>query len=265
MANEQKHHFILVHGACHGAWSWYKVKPRLESLGHRVTVLDLAATGINMKSIQEVHTFSEYSQPLFEIMEALLENERVVLVGHSLGGLNLAFAMEKFPEKILLAVFCNAFVPNTIHKASYISDQYVEKTPTESWLDTQFLPYESSNEPEMSMFFGPKFLSSKLYQLSPIEDLELAKMLVRPGSLFLHDLAKAKKFSNQGYGSVARVCVIGKEDIAIPVEFQRWMAEIGDVKEVVEIEGADHMVMNSKPQQLCDCLLQLANKYTHCK
>ncbi|KAL4275907.1 hypothetical protein AHAS_Ahas20G0154100 [Arachis hypogaea] len=21
----RKHHFVLVHGSCHGAWSWYKV------------------------------------------------------------------------------------------------------------------------------------------------------------------------------------------------------------------------------------------------
>ena len=38
-------HFVLVHGLCHGAWSWYKVTTALESAGHRVTALDLAASG----------------------------------------------------------------------------------------------------------------------------------------------------------------------------------------------------------------------------
>ncbi|KAL7240066.1 hypothetical protein ACSBR2_005848 [Camellia fascicularis] len=37
-AKQQIHtHFVLVHGACHGAWCWYKLKPLLESHGHKVT------------------------------------------------------------------------------------------------------------------------------------------------------------------------------------------------------------------------------------
>ncbi|KAJ0076110.1 hypothetical protein Patl1_33896 [Pistacia atlantica] len=92
-------HFILVHGTNHGAWCWYKVKPRLEAAGHRVTALDLAASGINMKSIHEVHSF------------------------YDLGGLNLALAMDKFPEKIYVAVFLSAFMPDTNHHPSYILEQ----------------------------------------------------------------------------------------------------------------------------------------------
>ncbi|TYH44746.1 hypothetical protein ES332_D11G216800v1 [Gossypium tomentosum] len=68
--NKQKH-FILVHGACHGAWCWYKLKPRLESAGHRVTAVDMAASGINMKAIQGVHSMYEYSKPLLEILASL--------------------------------------------------------------------------------------------------------------------------------------------------------------------------------------------------
>ncbi|EXB63678.1 hypothetical protein L484_027021 [Morus notabilis] len=35
-------HFVLVHGSCHGGWSWYKLVPLLKSAGHAVTALDLA-------------------------------------------------------------------------------------------------------------------------------------------------------------------------------------------------------------------------------
>lgn len=38
-------HFVLVHGLCHGAWCWYKLAPLLEAAGHRVTAVDLAASG----------------------------------------------------------------------------------------------------------------------------------------------------------------------------------------------------------------------------
>ncbi|XP_047333643.1 salicylic acid-binding protein 2-like [Impatiens glandulifera] len=54
-------HFVLVHGACHGAWCWYKLKPLLESAGHKVTAIDMAASGINPKKIEEVWTFDDYN------------------------------------------------------------------------------------------------------------------------------------------------------------------------------------------------------------
>ncbi|KAK4793616.1 hypothetical protein SAY86_024051 [Trapa natans] len=57
-------HFVLVHGA----WSWYKVKPRLEVRGHRVAVLDLTASGVSPRAIEEVFTFREYSQPLLDFL-----------------------------------------------------------------------------------------------------------------------------------------------------------------------------------------------------
>lgn len=116
-------HFILVHGACHGAWCWYKLKPRLESAGHRVTTLDMAASGINMKAIQSVHSMYEYSKPLLEILASLPQGEKAILVGHSLGGLNLALAMDKYPEKISAAVFLAAFMPDTAHRPSFVLEQ----------------------------------------------------------------------------------------------------------------------------------------------
>ncbi|KAB1214680.1 Salicylic acid-binding protein 2 [Morella rubra] len=263
-ASKEKTHFVLVHGACHGAWCWYKVKPRLESAGHRVTALDLAASGIKMRAIQEVHTLYEYTEPLLELLVSLPPNEKVVLVGHSLGGMNLALAMDKYPEKVAVAVFLTAFMPDTTHKPSYVLDQLIERTPAEEWLDTQFSPYGSVDAPSTSMFFGPRFFSSKLYQLSPIEDLELAKALARPSSLFIEDLSKlAKNFSNEGYGSVPRVYVVCEEDMAVTKEFQLWMIENGGVNEyqyrtdgmvppmtfqasnhVMEIKGAhDHILI----------------------
>lgn len=254
-------HFVLVHGACHGAWCWQKFKTLLESASNRVTVLDLAASGANMKAIQDVETLDEYTEPLLEFLASLQPKEKVILVGHSLGGLSLALAMEKFPEKIAVAVFLSAFMPDTTHKPSFVLDQYNERTPAEAWLDTQFLPYSSSQCHLTTMFFGPKFLSSKLYQLTPREDLEQAKTMVRPGSLFLYDLSKANSFSTTGYGSVKRVYVMCDEDLAIPVEFQRWMIENSAVEEVMEIKGADHMAMLSKPQELFHCLSEIANKH----
>ncbi|KAF6159144.1 hypothetical protein GIB67_032761 [Kingdonia uniflora] len=89
-------HFVLIHGICHRAWCWYKVKTLLEYEGHRVTALDLAASGVNMRKIEEVGTFANYSQPLIEFLELIPQEEKVILVGHSFGGISLALAWRIF-------------------------------------------------------------------------------------------------------------------------------------------------------------------------
>ncbi|XP_057951332.1 salicylic acid-binding protein 2-like isoform X2 [Malania oleifera] len=257
---EQKSmHFVLVHGACHGAWCWYKLKPRLESAGHRVTALDLAASGIDTQTIEELTSLADYSRPLMELMAAIPPGEKVILVGHSLGGLNLALAMDHFPDKISLAVFLTAFMPDSVHRPSYVLEQKVSK---EYWLDTQFLSYGTSEKPLTSMFFGPKFLRSNLYQLCSDEDYMLARMLSRPGSLFVEDLSKAKNFSSEGFGAVKKAYVVCTEDKGIWEEFQRWMIENGGAGIEVEVmNGADHMPMLSMTQELCNRLSQIAAKY----
>ncbi|KHN00594.1 Polyneuridine-aldehyde esterase [Glycine soja] len=242
-------HYVLVHGACHGAWCWYKLKPRLESEGHKVTVLNHAASGINMKKIEDVGTFSEYTEPLLQLLDTIPSNEKVVLVSHSLGGMSIAIAMEKFQEKVAVGVFLAAFAPDVEHRPSYVLEKYNERTPSEEWLDTEFCQCGNKT----LMFFGPKFLSYKLYQLCPGP--------LRPSSFFIEHLSKEKNFSKQRYGSVPRVYIVCPEDLGIPLNYQHWMIQNAGFNDVVEINGADHKPMVCKPQELCDSLQQIAAKY----
>ncbi|KAJ9170764.1 hypothetical protein P3X46_018844 [Hevea brasiliensis] len=259
-ANNGKH-FVLVHGAGGGAWVWYKVKPRLEAAGHCVTVLDMAASGRHPKAFQEVHTFTEYNEPLMEFMGFLQEKEKVILVGHSLGGMNLALAMEKYPDKISAAVFVSAVLPDTLYHPSYVFEKLYEMAPKDVGVDNQISYQESANGPITWVHFGPKYIASKLYDLSPIEDVELAKILYRPGSFFISDLSRAKKFSIEKYGSVKRVYILCKDDKVVTEEFQRWVIEYSGIKDVIEIRGSDHMPMASNPHELCNHLIQIAHKY----
>lgn len=105
-------HFVLVHGASHGAWCWYKLVTQLKQVGHRATALDLGACGVNPKQLIEVISIWDYVQPLMDFMASLPQGETVILVGHSYAGLCISLAMETFPEKISVAVFLTAYMPN---------------------------------------------------------------------------------------------------------------------------------------------------------
>ncbi|VAH64899.1 unnamed protein product [Triticum turgidum subsp. durum] len=116
-------HIVLVHGACLGGWSWFKVATRLRSAGHRVSTPDLAASGVDPRPLREVPTFRDYTKPLLDLLESLPPGEKVVLVGHSLGGVNIALACELFPEKIAAAVFVAAFMPDHRSPPSYVLEK----------------------------------------------------------------------------------------------------------------------------------------------
>ncbi|XP_058072891.1 methyl jasmonate esterase 1-like isoform X2 [Magnolia sinica] len=214
---KNKQHFILVHGACHGAWCWYKVATLLISTGNQVTALDLGSSGTNPKKFNdEFCTFSDYSQPLLDIMASLPPQQKVILVGHSLGGLTLALAMDRYPEKVSAAVFVTAFMPDSSNRLSFVLDK----------------------------------------------DMTLATTLLRATPLPREEQSNAPILSEERYGSVSRVYIMCDEDICITYNFQRWMIENDPVKEVKVINGSDHMPMFSKPQELCLCLLKIAETYS---
>lgn len=100
-----KKHFVLVHGVCFGAWCWYKVITLLKSAGHRVTAFELGSSGINPKKLNELYFVSDYVQPLLDFMASLPQEEKVILVGHSYGGMGISLAIEKVPNKISAAIF----------------------------------------------------------------------------------------------------------------------------------------------------------------
>ncbi|KAJ3699293.1 hypothetical protein LUZ61_002998 [Rhynchospora tenuis] len=259
--NSSSKHIILIHGACHGAWSWYKVTTQLQSAGYRVTVPDMAASGRDPRQLAEVSSFREYSQPLLDILRSLPPEEKVILVGHSLGGVNIALAMEEFPEKIAAAVFLAAFMPDSYSPPSHVIDKYREERPLSAWMDTEFKSFSSGNKILTSMFFGPDFMQSKLYQLCSPKDLTLGMSLIRVSSLFLEDLRLQKPFSKARFGSVDAVYMICSEDLGIPLEYQQSMiTSHGLVKEVKTIK-ADHMAMLSAAEELSSCLMEIADKY----
>ncbi|KAF3335338.1 putative esterase PIR7A [Carex littledalei] len=261
MAQEIKRkHFILVHGLCHGAWCWYKISPLLQKAGHRVTAVDLAACGTHPSGLDELHSFTDYTEPLTRTMVSIPPGEKVIIVKHSFGGLSVSLAMEKFSEKISVAVFAAAVMTCVENPKLFISEVFSHSR--EIYMDCKMKEKQESPNQLSSIEFGPEYMSNKLYQNCPIEDLELAKLLVRPGTQFKDDKIYEKMITKEKYGQVPRVYIVCRDDRIAPEQFQKWMIEQSPGTEVMEIAGADHMVMLSKPTELFNVLQEIANKYS---
>ncbi|KAM6564428.1 hypothetical protein CsatB_024426 [Cannabis sativa] len=258
--SKSSHHFVLVHGAGHGGWCWYKVATLLKSTGHNVTAIDLTASGINPIQVNQINgSVVDYNKPLMDFMGTHNIN-KVILVGHSLGGLSISLAMESFPHKISAAVFVSASMPGLNLTFLNIFQEFSRRSG--SFLDSKFIFGNGPNNPATALVFGPNYLATKMYQLSPPEDLVLAGSLMRAWPLFNNDLVKKQvKLSKERYGSVDRVFIVCDQDLTADESFQRWMIERNPPHQVKLINGTDHMVMITKPLNLFTLLLEVAETY----
>jgi pimeloyl-ACP methyl ester carboxylesterase len=102
-------HFVLVHGAWHGAWCWEKVVPLLAARGHRVRAIDLPGHGDDPQPPGEVG-WDDYLRRMGEVLEAAPEPP--LLVGHSLGGAVITSAADRWPERIRALVYLAAMLPD---------------------------------------------------------------------------------------------------------------------------------------------------------
>ena len=61
--------FLLVHGACHGAWCWEEVVGRLRARGHRVAALDLPGHGRRASEVRRA-SIASYAAAVADALAA---------------------------------------------------------------------------------------------------------------------------------------------------------------------------------------------------
>ncbi|XP_022893705.1 methylesterase 17-like isoform X2 [Olea europaea var. sylvestris] len=122
----KKPHFVMIHGISGGGWCWYKIRCLMENSGYKVSCIDLKGSGIDQIDPNTVLSFKEYNNPLLQFLSSLNDNEKVILVGHSAGGLSLTDAIHKFAKKISLAVYVAA----TMLKTGYVTKEDIKDDST---------------------------------------------------------------------------------------------------------------------------------------
>ncbi|CAK7340009.1 unnamed protein product [Dovyalis caffra] len=103
-----------------------------------------------------------------DFMSSLPENDQVILVGHSAGGLSVTQATHKFSKKIRLAVYLAA----TMLKMGYWTDQDIQDGVPDlsSFGDVYELGFGlGSDHPPTSAIVKKEFQRKIVYQMSPQE------------------------------------------------------------------------------------------------
>lgn len=102
--------FVLVHGGWHGGWCWGRVAPLLRAGGHEVHTPTLTGLGERAHLLSPDIDLDTHLRDVAGVLE-YEELHRVVLVGHSYGGMVITGVADRAPERLAQLVYLDAFVP----------------------------------------------------------------------------------------------------------------------------------------------------------
>ena len=106
--------FVLVHGAWHGGWCWWKTAPLLRDAGHHVHTPSLTGLGDREHLARlippAVLNLDLHIRDIVQLLDSA-DLSDVVLVGHAYAGMVITGAAELRPERIAALVYVNGVAP----------------------------------------------------------------------------------------------------------------------------------------------------------
>jgi len=128
---ENKAVYVLVHGGWHSHSAWDRVVPILEADGQVALTLDLPGAGANAiapaslaRRPFDADAFANERSPVADVTQeqrthavvalvraaALLGDGKVILIGHSAGGVTVSAVAEEIPELLHAVVYLSGFL-----------------------------------------------------------------------------------------------------------------------------------------------------------
>jgi len=234
--------FVLVHGAFQGPYAWQFVKADLERRGQNVVVVELPGHGTDVTNPATVN-IDVYRDKVIAAINLI--PGKVVLVGHSMGGMVVSATAEKIPQKIEKLIFIGAFVP-----ANGQSILQLAATDQSSLFGPALIP--SSDQLSLGM---------KLTDLAPVfcadgsdavKQLLIANYRSEPSIPF----GSVATITAAKFGSVDKYYIYTSKDMAIGLANQQRMAKSAGITKVYTIESS-HCPFLSKPDELTTILIDI--------
>lgn len=236
--------YILIHGAFHGGWCWERVTPLIESAGHRALAPDLPGMGGDRTPFS-ADPLTQWADAIAALVEA--QQEPVILVGHSLGGVILSLLAERMPERIARLVYVTALIlrdGDTLLGGQDIND--VDADPN------SFVRLSEDG----SMTYANAANAADLFY-TQLSDADKAAAMARLTGQPLALLHSRLRLTPERFGRVPRAYIEATCDRALPLDIQRAMQVNAPCETVIALPS-DHSPFYSMPERLTEALLSLA-------
>jgi pimeloyl-ACP methyl ester carboxylesterase len=273
---------LLIHGAWHSALHWRKVAELLTYMGHRVVAMDLPGHGLQAKfptsylrqdlamlateeSPLKALTIKDYVDAVVEVVRTLSADRKVIVVGHSMGGIVLNQLGEKVPERIERLVYLTAFCPTKLPSLlAYTS--LPQAATAQSLLDDTTIgdPVKIGAIRVNTRSTDPSYIEKlrlRFYNDMTMEDfLPYAHSLT--SDIPLGPTTADTRGTSERWGRVPRTFIRCTNDRAIPLALQDLMIEQANEltpgnKFHVQTLKSSHSPFASQPKLLSDILGRL--------
>ncbi|BAV04905.1 Pimeloyl-ACP methyl ester carboxylesterase [Filimonas lacunae] len=235
--------YVLVHGAWQAPYVWDSVRIRLEKDGAKVVVVALPGHGADTTAPASL-TLNVYQDKVIKALDGV--SGKVILVGHSLGGMVISAVGEKVPERIEKLIYIGAYLPQNGQSLLDLAN-----TDADSQLRTSLRP-------------SPDFVT-----LDVVRE-ELANIFIQDGSEKVKAAVLANyraepgiPFSNPvtltagNYGRLEKVYIKTLQDHVVSPSLQDRMIAAGGITKTYQL-NTSHSPFLSKPDSVSIALEQLA-------
>ena len=236
MSDTTKQTIVLVHGAYADSSSWNGSITELRRAGHRV----LAAAN----PLRGIEADAEYLRSVLDSIDG-----PIVLAGHSYGGVVMSHAAAGNPNVTALV-----FVASFLAEPGETLVQLVEKFPgAELGSAAQPVPYPTPDgEMAPELYIDQERYPALFAGDVDVETAQQMAVAQRPLALAAFEAPSTRA----AWTSIPSWVLLARQDLAVPTELSRWMAERAGAQ-VVEVD-ASHAVTVSQPSVVTEVILEAA-------
>jgi pimeloyl-ACP methyl ester carboxylesterase len=236
--------FVLVHGAWHGAWCWYKIIPRLEAAGHQVIAPDLPGHGIDKSPVGQFDV-NGYAASIESILDTL--DEPAILVGHSMGGIVVQLVGQHRPEKVAGIVYLatGAIADGNTPENDEVMTAAIGEALSGAVFDQQAGTIALPADESTRLFYG---------DCDPY-DIALASLLLVPESA--GSVTTAVEQTPDRYGTVPRHAIVTLNDAVMLPAMQWKFHERDGITDILTLPTS-HSPFFSQPDELTQHLVGIA-------
>ena len=237
------HTYVLVHGAWQAPYVWDDVRAQLTNSGNKVIVVELPGHGSD-QTAPHLLSLDVYRDKVIQAINSA--SGKVILVGHSMGGMVVTHVAEQVPSQIEKLVYIGAFLPangqSLLELANTDPDSRLGPALSQS-PDKLLL---NVNQAELTNLFIPDGTQAA-------KDKVVANYRAEPAIPFTNTVA----LTSAGFGSVEKVYIKTLQDIVISPGLQDRMITAAGIKTVYEV-NTSHSPFLSQPKSVGDLLEKVA-------
>lgn len=240
--------YVLVHGAWQAPYVWDAVKTSLINEGNNVTVVELPGHGSD-NIVPSTITLNLYRDKVADALSKI--NGKVILVGHSLGGMIISVVAEQNPSKIEKLVYLAAYLPTSGQSLFDLAGTDAGSSLGGSVNGQKILTQNDANGTlEIAQ---DQIVSIFIQDGSPqVQNLVLKNYRPEPAIPFITPVT----LTAANFGSVEKVYIKTLQDHVVSPGLQDKMIASGNVKKVYQL-NTSHSAFLAKPDSVAILLTKI--------